>query len=103
VHIRTPSDNTREALKRIGQLYSLEAELRGMSAEHRLAERERQAKSLLKELEIWLRERMSSLSRHSELTKTFAYALNQWSALTYYAENGWVKVDNNLAENALRG
>lgn len=102
VHIRTPSDNTHEALKRIGQLYILEAELRGMSAEHRLAERERRAKPLLKELEIWLRDRMSSLSRHSELAKAFAYALNQWSALTYYAENGWVEVDNNIAENALR-
>ena len=102
VHIRTPSDNTHEALKRIGQLYILEAELRGMSAEHRLAERERRAKPLLKELEIWLRDRMQSLSRHSELAKAFAYALNQWSALTYYTENGWIEVDNNIAENALR-
>jgi transposase len=34
--------------------------------------------------------------------KAFAYALNQWSALTYYTENGWVEVDNNIAENALR-
>ena len=55
-----------------------------------------------KELEIWLRDRMQSLSRHSELAKAFAYALNQWSALTYYTENGWIEVDNNIAENALR-
>ena len=102
VHIRTPSDNTHEALKRIGQHDKLEAELRGMSAEHRLAERERRAKPLLEELESWLRERVSSLSRHSELGKAFAYALNQWSALTYYAENGWVEVDSNIAGNALR-
>lgn len=73
-----------------------------MSAEHRLAERERRAKPLLEELEIWLRDRMQSLSRHSEVAKAFAYALNQWSALTYYTENGWVEVDNNIAENALR-
>ena len=33
---------------------------------------------------------------------SFAYALNQWSALTYYTENGWIEVDNNIAENALR-
>ncbi len=56
----------------------------------------------LERREIWLRDRMSSLSRYSELAKVFAYALNQWSALTYYAENGWVEVDNNIAENALR-
>lgn len=74
-----------------------------MSAEQRLAaEQERRAKPLLKELETWLRDRMQSLSRHSELAKAFAHVLNQWSALTYYAENGWVEVDNDIAENTLR-
>ena len=29
-------------------------------------------------------EKMKTLSRHSELAKAFAYALNQWPALTYY-------------------
>ncbi|CAM4363707.1 Transposase [Lelliottia jeotgali] len=28
--------------------------------------------------------------------------LNRWSALTYCAEDGWAKADNNLDENALR-
>ena len=47
--------------------------------------------------------KMKTLSRHSELAKAFAYALNQWPALTYYANDGWVEIDNNIAENALRG
>ncbi|CTD31680.1 prophage tail protein [Shigella sonnei] len=29
-------------------------------------------------------------------------ALNQWPALTYYADDGWAEADNNIAENALR-
>ena len=29
--------------------------------------------------------------------------LNQWRALLYYCEDGRVEIDNNLAENALRG
>ena len=49
-----------------------------------------------------MREKMKTLSRHSELAKAFAYALNQWPALTYYANDGWVEIDNNIAENALR-
>ncbi|VFS46888.1 Transposase IS66 family [Budvicia aquatica] len=28
------------------------------------------------------------------------YPLNQWSALRYYTEDGWVEADNNIAENA---
>ena len=71
-------------------------------AEQRLAERQRKTKPLLKSLESWLREKMKTLSRHSELAKAFAYALNQWPALTYYANDGWVEIDNNIAENALR-
>ncbi|GAB0682093.1 hypothetical protein DZ11F48_35440 [Escherichia coli] len=57
---------------------------------------------MLKSLESWLREKMKTLSQHSELTKAFAYALNQWTALAYYADDGWAEADNNIAENALR-
>lgn len=102
VHIRTPSALTEEALRQIGQLYAIEADIRGMPTEQRLAERQRKTKPLLKSLESWLREKMKTLSRHSELTKAFAYALNQWPALTYYAEDGCAEADNNIAENALR-
>ena len=49
-----------------------------------------------------LGEKIKTLSRHSELAKAFAYALNQWPALTYYADDGWAEADNNIAENALR-
>ncbi|ELJ6765807.1 IS66 family transposase, partial [Escherichia coli] len=103
VHVRIPSALTEEALEQIGQLYAIEADIRGMPAEQRLAERQRKTKPLLKSLESWLREKMKTLSRHSELAKAFAYALNQWPALTYYANDGWVEIDNNIAENALRG
>ncbi|EFM54591.1 putative transposase ORF 1, IS66 family protein [Escherichia coli NC101] len=31
---------------------------------------------------------MKTLSQHTDLAKAFAYALNQWPALTYYADDG---------------
>ena len=58
VHVRTPSALTEEALKRIGELYAIEAEIRGMPAKQRLAERQQKAKPRLKFLESWLRERL---------------------------------------------
>ncbi|MGV6374556.1 IS66 family transposase, partial [Escherichia coli] len=39
VHARAPTDITTEALQRIGELYAIEAEVRGCSAEQRLAAR----------------------------------------------------------------
>lgn len=102
VRVPTPSALAEETLRQIGQLYTIEADIRGMSAEQRLAERQRKTKPLLKSLEHWLREKMKFLSRYSELAKAFAYAQNQWPALTYYAVDGWAEADNNIAENALR-
>ncbi|HBD7637522.1 TPA: IS66 family transposase, partial [Escherichia coli] len=45
----------------IGQLYAIEADIRGMPAEQQLAERQRKTKPLLKSLESWLREKMKTL------------------------------------------
>lgn len=73
-----------------------------MLAERRLAERQLKTKALLKSLENWLCEKVKNLSRHSELAKAFTCVLNQWQALTYYADDGWAEADNNIAENALR-
>ncbi|GJH76003.1 hypothetical protein ECZC06_55970 [Escherichia coli] len=39
VHARAPTDITTESLQRIGELYAIEAEVRGCSAEQRLAAR----------------------------------------------------------------
>ncbi|WP_435367103.1 IS66 family transposase [Escherichia coli] len=41
VHARAPTDITTEALQRIGELYAIEAEVRGCSAEQRLAARKK--------------------------------------------------------------
>ena len=50
VQVRTPSVLTEEALKRIGELYTVEAEIRGMQTEQRLAERQQKAKPQLNEV-----------------------------------------------------
>ena len=54
---------------------------------------------------IWpaVQQQMKTLSRHSDTAKAFAYLLKQWDALNVYCSNGWVEIDNNIAENALRG
>lgn len=58
VHVRTPSALTDEALKRIGELYIIEAEIRGIPPEQRLVERQQKTKPLLKSLESWLCEKI---------------------------------------------
>ena len=102
VHVRHPTKVTGEALRRIGELYAIEAEIRGSPAEERLAVRKARTVPLMQSLYEWLQGQMSTLSRHSDTAKAFTYLLKQWDALNEYCHNGWVEIDNKLCVNALR-
>lgn len=102
VHVRTPTAVTTEALRRIGLLYAVEAEIRGSPAEERLSVRKARTVPLMQSLYGWIQTQMTTLSRHSDTAKAFTYLLNHWDALNVFCRNGWVEIDNNLCENALR-
>lgn len=102
VHIRHPTTVTAEALHRIRALYAIESEIRGSPAEERLAARKARTVPLMQSLYDWIQGQMNTLSRHSATAKAFTYLLKQWDALNEYCRNGWVEIDNNLCENALR-
>jgi transposase len=103
LHARKATPTTTEALRRIGELYAIEAEIRGKLPEVRQQVRQQRSRPLLDSLEVWLRERLLTLSTQSETTKAINYMLNQWQALVYYCDDGLAEIDNNIAENALRG
>ncbi len=99
VHARTPTDTTTEALRRIGELFAIEAEIRSSPAEERLAVRKAKTTPLMHSLYDWTQLQMTVLSRHSDTAKAFAYLLKQWDALNLYCGNGWAEIDNNIAGN----
>jgi transposase len=92
------------AVERIGALYAIEREIRGLSAEERLRERQRRAVPLLTALHTWLMHTLTQLPRRSELTKAILYTVKpaHWQALVHYCEDGCVEIDNNAAERSLR-
>lgn len=102
LHVRRATPTTTEALRRMSELYVVEAQIRGKPPDERKRIRQQQAKPLLDDLEIWLRQRLLTLSTQSDTTKAINYMLNQWQALIYYCEDGVAEIDNNIAENALR-
>ena len=61
VHARAPTYITTEALQRIGELYAIEAEVRGCSAEQRLAARKARAAPLMQSLYDWIQQQMKTL------------------------------------------
>jgi transposase len=103
VYESTRSPIAEEALRRIGELYAIEAAINGQPPEQRHAARQAQSKPLLEALYDWLQQQRRRLSGKSTLGKALQYALNRWDALARYVEDGRLSIDNNLAERLLRG
>jgi transposase len=103
-----------EALARIGKLYELERELKTWCAsdwqelqrEQRwskiVAVRQEHARPQLSALRTWLDAAAQDALPKSPIRQAINYALNQWNALTRYCEQGFLAIDNNAAERAVR-
>ena len=102
LHQGHASPVAKEALERIAQLYGIEKEVRGRSPDERRQVRRSRSRPLLEAMHTWLKATLSNLSRKSELAKAITYALERWTALMVFVDNGRVEMDNNAAERALR-
>jgi transposase len=102
IHAATDSPLANEALTRIGELYGIEAEIRGQSVELRRQVRQARAGPKLIELHQWLLGTVKQLSKKSDLAGAIQYALTRWKALTRYRDDGKIEIDNNAAERSLR-
>jgi transposase len=102
LHVANRSPMAAEALRRIGDLYAIEQEARGMTPEERL--RVRQAESLprLAALKAWLDEQALVMAPGTGAFKAIAYSLKRWSALSLYATRADLPLDNNAVENCIR-
>jgi transposase len=103
LHAATKSPLAEEALRRIGKLYEIEAEIRGRPPDERKRVRQTRAGPLLDQLQQWLQATLTMVSVKSELAGAIGYALKRWPALSRYRDDGAIEIDNNAAERALRG
>jgi transposase len=102
IHAATDSPLANEALTRIGELYGIEAEIRGQRADLRQQIRQARAGPKLTELHQWMLASVRQLSKKSDLAGAIQYALTRWRALTRYRDDGKIEIDNNAAERSLR-
>ena len=103
LHAARPSPLTTEALRRIAELYVIEAAIRGKPPDARKAVRQEQARPLVDKLGLWLQSALDKLSRKSDTAAAIQYTLNLWPALLRYCDDGAIEIDNSAAERALRG
>ena len=92
-----------EAVRRIDALFAIERGLNGLSAAERLDGRRQESAPLVADLEAWLRDHRSRLSRSSAVAEPIDYMLRRWPAFTRFLDDGRICLSNNAAERALRG
>lgn len=104
-HKALESDQARmgPALLLIGQLYRVEKDARPLTGEDRLQVRQLQSRPILDKLRGYLLEIEAEVLPKSPEGRAVRYSLKNWTALTRYAEDGDLEIDNNATERAIRG
>ncbi|HVC91763.1 MAG TPA: IS66 family transposase [Acidobacteriaceae bacterium] len=102
LHVAHRSPVAQEALRRIGELYAIEGDIRGWQPEERRRVRQERSRPLQESLKQWLEETLVKLSKKSDTAQAVRYALGRWDALLRYVDDGHLEMDNNAAERALR-
>jgi len=97
-----PAPIASEALKRIAELYEIEADIRGKSAEERRAVRQQKAEPLVEALKTWLEKTLVQVPGRSNIAKAIRYALKQWEGLIRFLDDGRIEIDSNTVERAMR-
>jgi transposase len=90
------------ALKRIAELYAIEAECRSRNADERRALRQEKSRPILDALEPWLQNKLSLISQKTKLAEAIRYALSRWEGLTRFLDDGRIEIDSNVVERSIR-
>jgi transposase len=102
LHRATGSPLAEEALRRIGELYATEAEVRGCPADDRRAARQERSQPLVEALHAWLTAQLARVSGKSGLAGAIRYALRHWPGLVLFLDDGRLELDTNTIERAIR-
>lgn len=92
------------ALKEIRQLYRIErmADERNLPFEERAKLREELAAPIMKSLEAWMEKTYPKVLPQSLIGEAIGYSYSLWPRMKNYLLDGRLKLDNNMAENAIR-
>jgi transposase len=97
------AERSHAALAWIRRLYDVEDKGKPLPDAGRAALRQAESVPLLTAFCQWLTERRAAVLPKSPMGQAIGYALSNWPALCRYTEAGFLAIDNNASERALRG
>jgi len=99
---KLPGTLAHQALARIGELFKVEAEIKGRSPLRRRRVRGLRTRPVLNDLRTWMSQTLAEVSAKSPMALAIGYSLSNWTALTRFVDDGRIEAHNNAAERALR-
>jgi transposase len=91
-----------EMLELIRQLYAVEDEGKSLDHDARRDLRREKSGPILAKIKTRLDTEQQLVLPRSPMAQAITYTLNQWDALNRYVEQGFLNIDNNAAERALK-
>lgn len=102
LHVSNKSEIAQQALTYIAQLYKIEREVKHLSADERLRIRQTESKPLLDALHQWMLLQRQRITDGTATAKALDYSLKRWVALSRFAHDARLPIDNNWIENQIR-
>ncbi|PVH27210.1 IS66 family transposase [Pararhodobacter oceanensis] len=99
---RDGSEIAAEGLRRIAEIYRIEAEIRGMGPGQRRSARQARTAPKVAEFGEWLQSQRRRISSKSRLGEKLTYIHRQWDGLQTFLHDGRVEIDSNSVENLIR-
>jgi len=90
------------ALNLINKLYGIERDVKEGSDEQRYEARQQNSLPVLTQLHAWMEKIQPQLTAQNALGKAISYLASNWQKLVRYTEAGFLPIDNNAAERAIR-
>jgi hypothetical protein len=98
----TDAPRAHQMLAFIGQLYDIERKAKELDDDRRLSLRQEVSSPILNQIGTWLDDNARSALPKSPIGQAIAYARSNWAALNRYLEAGYLAIDNNAAERAIK-
>ncbi len=95
-------ERSTQMLALIAELYTVEREAKNADEATRLGLRQSRSVPVLERIKTWLGREQEVVLPRSPMATAITYAQNQWQALTTYATQGFLNIDNNASERALK-
>jgi len=91
-----------EAVEPIAQIYVIEEDVRGTSADERRVARQARSRPLVDALRIFFEHQLARLSGGSDTARIIRYGLRHWDGLTRFLDDGRIELDTNIVERSMR-